>query len=363
MGDSIFADYSHLGTFEPLDEMQISGCEGTSQCKDYAVSFSKGIRRIRHINKFLSVAAVVSPVQAWRKRLDVTCVVVWGRKQNSQRALQYAARRQLPVLFVEDGWIRSCSENAHSRATYSLLFDELGVYYDATTPSSLEQYLNLPDDQFDAVCGSDQLQFAIACRQRMIESNITKYNFCKVPDMSNLQGDGRSLVLVIDQTMDDASVRFGGMDANGFTDMLDRAVEENPRSRVVVRTHPDVVAGLKRGYLQTRAQVLGIEISAAGDNPLPWLKQADTVYVGTSQLGYEALLCGCSVKVAGKPFYAGWGLTEDVQSIDRRTQKRSLDQMFHATHVHHARYRCPVTGKIMDAGRLSRACRVTVRLF
>ena len=288
MGDSLFLEYRHLGTFEPFNKMSISDSGDTPVHTGYAVSFSRGIRRIRHIGRFLQVADVVSPLQAWTKRLDVTCVVVWGRKQNSQRALQYAARRQLSVLFVEDGWIRSCSANPHSRVSYSLLVDELGVYYDAT---------------------------------------------------------GRPLVLVIDQTLDDASVRFGGMDSLRFSDMLDRAVDENPESRVLVRTHPDVVAGQRKGYLQARAQELGVEISAAGDNPLPWLKQAETVYVGTSQLGYEALLCGCTVKVAGKPFYAGWGLTEDIQSIDRRTQRRSLDQMFYATHIHQVRYCCPVTGK------------------
>lgn len=333
-----------MGTFEPLNGKAISGDGDTSLCTGYAVSFSRGIRRIRHINSFLQVADVVSPVEARAKRLDIACVVVWGRKQNSQRALRYADSRQLPVMYVEDGWIRSCSANPHSRVSYSLLIDDVGVYYDATTPSSLEQFLNQPDDQFDSVCGVEQLHFAAACRQRMIDNNITKYNYCKLPDPLVLQGDGRPLVLVIDQTMDDASVRFGGMDAAGFNSMLDRAIEENPHSRVVVRTHPDVVAGLRKGYLQARAESLGIEISAAGDNPLPWLKQADTVYVGTSQLGYEALLCECTVKVSGKPFYAGWGLTEDAQSIDRRTQLRSLDQLFHATHVHHARYHCPMTG-------------------
>ena len=325
--------------------MSISGSGEASLYTDYAVSFSPGIRRIRHISRALQVAGVVSPVQAWAKRLNITCVVVWGRKQNNQRALQFAAGRELPVLYVEDGWIRSCSANPHSRVSYSLLVDQLGVYYDATTPSSLEQFLNLPDAEFSAACGQEQLQFASDCRQRIIDNNITKYNYCKMPDSLNLRGDGKPLVLVIDQTMNDASVIYGGMGADRFNSMLDTAIEENPDARVVLRTHPDVVAGQRKGYLETRAQTLGVEISAAGDNPLPWLKQAVTVYVGTSQLGYEALLCGCTVKVSGKPFYAGWGLTEDAQPIDRRTQQRSLDQIFYATHIHHARYFCPVTGK------------------
>ena len=145
--------------------------------------------------------------------------------------------------------------------------------------------------------------------------------------------------------MDDASVTYGGMNQDSFDAMLDRALAENPLARVVVRTHPDVVAGRRKGYLQARAMKLGVEISAEGDNPIPWLKRCSKVYAGTSQLGYEALLCGCEVHVAGLPFYAGWGLTQDYQKIDRRIRTRTLDQLFHATHVHFARYCSPVTGE------------------
>ena len=325
----------------------VSACqqEVAEQSAGVAVAFSSGIRKIRYIHKFLDVDEVVSSFDAARRKLAVTCVVVWGRKQNSRSALRYAKDRELPVLYVEDGWIRSCSANAHSRVSYSLLVDDVGVYYDSTVPSALELYLNLPDEQFGSSCGDDQLRYAARCRKLLTDNDITKYNYCRTPDSSVLNSDSRPLVLVLDQTCDDASVRLGGMNAESFNALLDRAIAENPTSRVVVRTHPDVVAGRRKGYLQSRAIELGIEISAAADNPIPWLKKSAVVYVGTSQLGFEALLCGCVVKVGGQPFYAGWGLTVDLQPIARRVRRRTLDQLFHATHVEHARYCCPVTGE------------------
>lgn len=309
-----------------------------------AVAFSTGIRKIRHLSRFLGVAAVVGPAHALFSRMPVSCVVVWGRKQNSWQALNYARKRQLPVLYVEDGWIRSSSANPHSRVSYSLLIDDTGVYYDSSEPSALEQYLNLTDEIFDQRCGEVELAYAADCRRLMIEHNVTKYNYCKLPEEADLRLDDRPIVLVLDQTLDDASVRFGGMDAHSFDAMLDRAVRENPEARIIVRTHPDVVKGRRQGYLHENAKALGIEVSATADNPIAWLKRSSIVYVGTSQLGYEALLCGCTVKVAGQPFYAGWGLTEDWQPVTRRVRRRTLDQLFHATHVHHAQYRCPVTG-------------------
>ena len=313
----------------------------------YAVAFSAGIRAIEHIGVFLNVEAVLAPAAARKKVSQLRCVLVWGRKQNTRRALRFARDHDLPVWFIEDGWIRSSAKDAHSRRCYSLLVDREGVYYDSTRPSELESFLNLPDEQFADHCPESALEYARICRQRMVDMAISKYNYCRSasPDALSKHAE-KSLVLVVDQTRDDASVRFGALGSGDFIDMLDMAVRENPTARIVVRTHPDVVEGRRQGYLSDYAAQLGIEISAEGDNPLHWLKKASRVYVGTSQLGFEALMCGCQVVVAGKPFYAGWGLTDDRQTMQRRYRTRTLDQLFHASHVYLARYCNPVSGQI-----------------
>lgn len=312
----------------------------------YAVAFSGGIRAIQHINVLLNVKAVVTPRAALRENLPLQCVLVWGRKQNARRALAFAQKCNLPVWYIEDGWVRSSSRNAHSRRCYSLLIDRAGVYYDSTQPSELENFLNLDDDEFEKHCGQAEIDYAKQCLQLISEHGITKYNFCRAASEAALgRSADKPLVLVVDQTRDDASVRLGAMRDSDFTTMLDEAIRENPDARVVVRTHPDVVAGRRKGYLTDYAIQCGIEISAEGDNPMHWLQKAVRVYVGTSQLGFEALMCGCKVIVAGKPFYAGWGLTKDRQEIERRTQTRTLDQVFHATHVHLARYCNPIAGQ------------------
>ena len=43
------------------------------------------------------------------------------------------------------------------------------------------------------------------------------------------------------------------------------------------------------------------------------------VYTVSSQMGFEAIFAGHRPRVFGKPFYAGWGLTEDDEVIPRRT--------------------------------------------
>ncbi|MEZ5684748.1 MAG: hypothetical protein R3D78_02115 [Paracoccaceae bacterium] len=44
----------------------------------------------------------------------------------------------------------------------------------------------------------------------------------------------------------------------------------------------------------------------------------DEVWTMTSLLGFEALLRGKSVTCAGMPFYAGWGLTRDLETAPER---------------------------------------------
>lgn len=308
----------------------------------YAVATSPGIRRIRHLAELLGVDQVLSATQARRKDSDDGVVLAWGRKPSAARAINFARDSRRKVWFLEDGFIRSAQRDAHGCSPYSLIVDPEGIYYDGSVPSGIERFLNRSQAEFLGEVDAEAMHEAGVLRQRMVEHDITKYNYCKTPDLGDTS---RPLVLVVDQTLDDASVRYGGMDRDRFIGMLKCAVAENPEARVVVRTHPDVVRGRKRGYLDRYAVEHGIELSAATDNPLPWLKQAERVYVGTSQLGYEALLCECPVSVFGMPFYAGWGLTDDRQAIERRSHERSIDEMFYTTHMRFARYASPVTGE------------------
>ena len=308
-----------------------------------AIATSAALRRLRHIERFLGVDAVLSPSEARRRGEAGDVVLAWGRKASARRAERYARTHRLPVWRLEDGWIRSASADAHSRTTYSLLIDPVGVYYDSASPSGIEAFLNRPDEALRAELDARALERARACRRRLVEADVTKYNYCPAARLP--VADGRALVLVVDQTRDDASVRCGGMDEAGFRAMLETARAENPGARLVVRTHPDVVAGRRRGYLEHLAPTLDAELAGAGDDPLPWLRRADRVYVGTSQLGYEALLCERPVTVFGEPFYAGWGLTDDRRAIPRRRHVRTLDELFHAAHVHLARYVSPMSGE------------------
>jgi capsular polysaccharide export protein len=65
----------------------------------------------------------------------------------------------------------------------------------------------------------------------------------------------------------------------------------------------------------------------------------------TSLAGFEALLRGKPVTTHGQPFYAGWGLTEDLCPIARRTRTVSLDELVAAALILYPHYLDPESGQ------------------
>ena len=121
-----------------------------------------------------------------------------------------------------------------------------------------------------------------------------------------------------------------------------------PRAQLYVKTHPDVLAGKKKGYLTEEAKRCGAELIAEDVAPLSLLAQADVVYCVTSQMGFEALMLGKRVYCFGMPFYANWGVTHDALSCPRRIKKRTFLEVFAAAYLLYARYVNPVTGERCD---------------
>ena len=102
----------------------------------------------------------------------------------------------------------------------------------------------------------------------------------------------KKVVLLIDQTVGDMAVKYGQADYTTFQAMFQAALEENPQAEIWVKTHPDVLCGKKQGYLTNIAQQKNIRLLAEDVNPISLLKVVDRVYCVTSQMGFEALLCG-----------------------------------------------------------------------
>ncbi|MEO1549175.1 MAG: capsular polysaccharide biosynthesis protein, partial [Pseudomonadota bacterium] len=279
--------------------------------RDLAV-FSAGFLRQTWLREALESAG-------WRVRVGVEpgktqAIGVWGRRPVSARGIRAAERHGLPLLTIEDGFLRSVEPGRREPAV-SLLLDDVGVHFDCAVPSRLEKIL-----AHDPIADPDLLARAQAGRALLRAKRLSKYNaFCDKPaDLPN------NYVLVIDQARADASITHGGAGRRDFGRMLRAAQAEHPEAPIVVRAHP----AAKQGHF-TQADLDARTVMAPGDmNPIELLLGARAVYTVTSQLGFEAICLGHRPHVFGQPFYMGWGLSADRQTNPRRGRALSPDQLF-----------------------------------
>lgn len=268
-------------------------------------------------------------------------VAGWGRKNSFFNAKTYAEKHHLQLVCLEDGFIRSLGLGKEGYPPLSIVIDQLGIYFDATQPSDLENLIALHENQ-------KQNERAEQLIQDILKLKITKYNL-KYCELEQTRFQSQQNILVVDQTYGDQSIQYSGATAATFQQMLDTAFHQHPEAIIWLKIHPDVIAGKAKGYFAP-AQLNDPRLRFCTENyhPIELLEHMDEVYVVSSQLGFEALLCGKKVNCFGLPWYAGWGLTNDDHApvsllSGRRQVHRSLAHLFASAYLHYARYLSPVT--------------------
>ena len=256
-------------------------------------------------------------------------VAVWGRRARP-RLLAAAQQRQLPVLRVEDGFLRSVGLGADLIDPISWVVDRSGMYYDATGPSDLERLL------VQSQWSEAQLQRAAALRQRLVTEAITKYN---LSGSSWQRPDSASrVVLVVGQVESDASIRFGAPGLRSNLALLQAVRAAETDAFLLYKPHPDVVAGLcSSGEGEQQAAAFCDQVLSEG-SMTSLFAQVDALHVLTSLAGFEALLRGVEVHCWGLPFYAGWGLTQDRLRCERRGRALPLEALVHGALIDYPRY-------------------------
>jgi hypothetical protein len=270
----------------------------------------------------------------------VSAVLAWGRKPSARWAERLARWVRKPLVRLEDGFLRSCG-TGQSSPGWSLVVDELGIYYDSTRPSTLERLLASRGDVLAGRLGEE----ARRAKALVLQHRLSKYNLAPMLAAGSLRPDDGGRVLVVDQTAGDLSVSLGGADGATFQAMLAAARAEHPQATIYVKTHPETAAGRKGGYLAGVVADERTVLLREPVNPLSLIEQMDEVYVVSSTMGFEALLAGKVVHCFGRPWYAGWGATRDRQRCARRSRQRSVDELFAAAYMQYSRYGNPRTGQ------------------
>jgi capsular polysaccharide export protein len=277
------------------------------------------------------------------------CLAVWRAKVPAAEIAELE-RRQVKLVEVEDGFLRSRGLGADCIPPLSITVDHLGAHFDPSQPSELERLLQ--GGSFD----EELLDRARELRQLIVEAGIGKYE--RGTAVLERRAGGRRHILVPGQVEDDRAVLAGGCGLVSNLELLRRVREQAPDAYVLYKPHPDVVAGHRRGIIRDRDS-LEFADEIVGELPIASLiAMVDEVHVNTSLAGFEALLRGKQVTTYGVPFYAGWGLTRDLGPVpERRTAKRTIDELVAATLLIYPRYLDPATGLPCPAevvvGRLS----------
>lgn len=298
------------------------------------------LRRNPTLAALLGGVALVGRQAARRQPVDG--VLAWGRKPSAARAEAWAAARGLPVLRLEDGFLRSVGLG-EDEPPLSVVVDDLGIYYDASAPSRLERLIATP-------LTPAQARRADALAAAWREGRVSKYNAAREQPGALQPGD----VLVVDQTWGDAAIAFGGAGPADFTRMLEAALDEHPAARIVLKIHPDVLAGRKRGHFDrlTPGAAARVTLLASAAHAPGVLEPAAAVYTVTSQMGFEALLWRRPVRCFGLPFYAGWGQTGDERPAPGRRGPATLAALVHAALIDYPRCLDPETGRRCEPERL-----------
>ncbi len=276
----------------------------------------------------------------------------WGCRPSGELAVKEAVQRNLKLLLLEDGFVRSLLPG--TKTSYSLVADTGGIYYDAKGGSDLIAALNKGEPV--GWMRNQTAQDIPALMRRFRETGASKYNWYP-GEYTGVALPENTGVLVVDQTQGDTSLLYGGMDVEKFDQMVRDALDEHPNEPIYLRSHPDHHYREKLScfspwvFDEPRITLLPANLS-----PAQCFEFCQEVYVGTSLMGMEALLHGCKVKAYGWNFYAGWGLTEDRGTMGIAPRFRNLDlaSLFEASYLQYCHYFDPDTrlpcglGEILD---------------
>ena len=269
-------------------------------------------------------------------------VLVWGRRPEIPEQLQGRCAR------VEDGFMRSKGLGAAFNFPYSWVIDESGIYFDGGGPSDLEGLLNRGFPAGDLAEAAELIEV-------LREKRLTKYNLTGNPvSLDPEMVRERKVILVPGQVEADASIEFGSPEVKSNLALLHRVREEEPDACIVFKAHPDLVAGARHGSVLPDGFAEACDLAVTEGNVLDWMDLCDEVHTMTSTVGFEALIRKVPVVTYGLPFYAGWGLTKDHMSCERRTRVLTLEELVCGALMRYPRYMNPETGEFTTALKVSR---------
>lgn len=242
---------------------------------------------------------------------------VWASREPADLA-KLANEAGISIARIEDGFIRSIGLGAALTLPFSIILDWHGIYYDPRQESDLEALLQ--KGLFDEA----QRQCARQIIAEIQQIGLTKYN---LGGKAFARPQAPRVVLAIGQVVDDRAMLLSGAGIQDMEQFLAAVRAREPDAKILFKPHPDVDAGLRRGALADRRALAFADQIIRDVDLNALLHSVDCVHVISSLAGFEALIRGKPVIAHGQPFYAGWGLTQDVLAFARPRRPLCLEDL------------------------------------
>lgn len=252
-----------------------------------------------------------------------TNVHIWGHKISKSYEKAFKNYKIKPSC-VEDGFVRSFGLGADFIKPSSIVIDKSGIYYDSTKISDLEDILS-------NISLTKELQLKTRFLiNKIIKNNITKYNIENLKSFNPFNINKKKIVFAVGQVAKDASIKYGTFVYKTDLDLIKKVRSNNKEAFIFYKPHPDVLSGNRAGVdlkdIKKYADYIASDLSIFN-----CLKICNEVHTLTSLVGFDALIRGKKVFTYGAPFYAGWGLTIDMDktspAFKRRKRKLSLEEL------------------------------------
>lgn len=303
-----------------------------------------------NLSTLLNVNSLVSTVDLPKKSelaSGVELFCQWGGKPTRQKAeqLHFASALGVSRILLEDGFFRSVGLGAQGEPGFSIVWDDANFYYNTVgeTPSRLARTLQEERaSQADLSRAGDLIELIDFL-------GLSKYNFAMGRTIDSRSGKPK--ILIVDQRRGDQSIIGGGGSSRSFQNLIETAHEISSSTEILVKVHPDktragfdgaitneALEGLKRA--RSNIFLLDQDIDSAA-----LLKMVDEVWVVTSGMGFEAGIRGIPVRCFARPFYSGWGLTNDTVSIGRSQLSIGWRELAFRILISQSVYVSPTRGK------------------
>jgi capsular polysaccharide export protein len=303
--------------------------------------------KYKHLKTLLNTRSLCYGAEP--ESINAEVFLQWGAEpaESKERPEYFRSKFGTPRLYIEDGFIRSINLWTNSdEPSCSIIFDTRSVYYDATNPSLLESILASKYS-----LNRKQITRSQNLIKTIVQNKISKYNFAPIIDLDFRQPKKRT-ILLIDQKINDMSIKYGAANAESFKTMLNTALNLDSEVNIIIKQHPCAInadsnqAHFNESLLADAAKLSHVHFINFDINPYSLINAVDEVWVVSSGMGFEALMAGKHVRCFGIPFYSNWGLTQDEVKCDRRNRNRKLEDIFYVFYLMLTRYVNPKTGEL-----------------